>query len=228
MSFVSRSYSGKIFRPMPEVSYDEDAGFFICATPWGTRGAAQKTIEIISDYIMTAQSDEDATSPFIPLTCLSIPANRLRTAVLMANEFLYREENKEEYVSGVELFAASWRDGDFSWVQVGHPQAFLAREARGLMPLGTHIDLSMDMSVGDDLLSPLPANLLGLDSSVNITVGSFVPQPKDQLVLLSRSHFCREFMTLQPGEVRLDRCSEILAQDHADMAFWLGTLDVVA
>ena len=75
MPIQERSYGGKLFRPTPETHIEEDGSFGVIATPWGSRGAAKRTIEILTDYILSARHDMEATSPFQKLTCLSALAN---------------------------------------------------------------------------------------------------------------------------------------------------------
>src|SRR4051794_4042535 len=105
MSFDERSFMGKVMRPSPEVHVEADGSFGAVVTPWGSRGSVKRVIETMSDFIMSAKNDMEATSPFQMMTCISPSANNLRAAVMLANDTIYREENKHEYQSGVELFA---------------------------------------------------------------------------------------------------------------------------
>ncbi len=224
--FDNRPYSGATFRPRPEIHMDADANLLLVATPWGQRASARKTIDKILEYYVLARSDREVTSPFERLTCLSTAANNLRTATLLANELLYREENRAEYRSGVELFGASFVDNEFVWIQVGQPQILLAREGGRLMPLGGYVDLALDMSDGRELLPALPNQLLGLDSTVNLAINSFRAKPGDRVVLMSHSSPPRSLYTLTRDQLTLDRISGALAEANPDMAFWLGVLDL--
>src|SRR5580700_8765484 len=102
MNLKERSYSGTMFRPAPEIYIEEDGSIGIIATPWGSRQAAKKIIDVLKDYILSARQDMEATSPFQLLTCLTPLANNLRVGVMLANDLLYREDNKAEYTTGVE------------------------------------------------------------------------------------------------------------------------------
>lgn len=226
MNFEQRSFSGKVFRPTPEVFKDEDLGLFIIATPWGARNAATKAIEVIKDYIGLLKGDSDITSPFPRLTCLSHNANNLRIAAMLANEQLYREDNSVEYLVGVELFAISIAQRELSWVQLGHPNIFLKRAQRGIVPLGSQLDLAMDVSEGDKLLAPLPSSVLGLDVSANFLVGSFIPQKNDQLIMLSRSYLPKSFFLLKDNEYSMKKMSDSLVSDCEKTAFWMGNLKI--
>lgn len=224
MGFQERSYSGKIFRPRPEIHYSNAEHLLIVATPWGPRSSAEKAIKTIANYYLATNEDMEITSPFERLSCLSTTANNLRIAVLLANDWLSREENKSEYVSGVEIFATVVRHRECVWVQVGHPQVLLYRPGRHISSLGTSLDLAFDLSNEAKLLAPLPQQLLGLDSTVNLTMNSFRPTNEDRLILISRSSLPSTIYDLKASQIDLDPISRLLAQDDPDLPFWLGIM----
>lgn len=227
MMFSERPYSGKSFRPRPEISLDPQAKTLIVATPWGPRAAAKKVIDRMTDYLALAREDKEATSPFPRLSCLSNQANSLRIAALLANEVLYREDNRTEYKAGVELFAATFEDDEFVFIQAGNPQVLLGRADRTLLPLGSQIDLAFDLSEGHKLLPALPAQLLGLDSSLNLNINSFRARSGDKVLLLSHSHLPEDLFHMRGRDTELDTVSRALANAHPDLAFWLGILTIV-
>lgn len=226
LKFDERPYAGKTFRPRPEILLDEQSRLLIVATPWGPRTAARKVIDKMTDYLALAREDNETTSPFERLSCLSPQANNLRIATLLANEALYREDNRLEYHSGVELFAATIDDNEFVWVQAGSPQILLSREGRSPISLGAQIDLSADLSEGDTFLPPLPSQLLGLDSSLNLNLNSFRARAGDRIILLSHSHPTQTFYAMKSDELNLDSISRTLAVQHPDLAFWVGLLSI--
>lgn len=226
--FSERPYSGKMFRPRPEIHLDPQTHLLIVATPWGVRSAARKVIDRMTDYLTLARDDREATSPFERLSCLSTQANNLRIAALLANEALYREENKQEYKAGVELFAGILEDNEFVWLQAGNPQVLLGRAERKFLPLGSQIDLAFDLSPTGDLLPPLPTQLLGLDTSINMSINSFRAHSGDQLILLSHSHLPDTLFSMKGSEASLESISHTLAQSHPDLAYWLGILSINA
>ena len=235
LKFEERPYAGNSFRPQPEILLDPQAQLLIVATPWGARSAATKVIGRMTDYLSLARTDNEATSPFERLSCLSTQANNLRVAALLANEILYREDNQNEYNSGVELFAAIVDDNELVWLQAGNPQILLSRKGRSLLPLGSQIDLAYDLSEGTELLPALPAQLLGLDLSLNLNINSFRARPGDQLVLLSHSLlpdflFSQELKSSQKiaenAPLSLEPLSRSLARACPNLAFWLGILSV--
>jgi hypothetical protein len=223
--FEERPYAGKTFRPTPEIHLDPESGLLIVATPWGARSSGRRAIERMVDFLALARSDSEATSPFPRMSCLSTQANNLRIAAFLANETLYREDNREEYRSGVEIFAGILDENEFVWLQVGNPQILLSRTSRSLLPLGSQMDLAFDLS-GSEIMPALPAKLLGLDSSLNVTINSFRAQPGDRLALLSHSYVPESIYGFKNDDVTIDKISRQLANEQPDLAFWLGLLNI--
>lgn len=225
MSFkvIERSFGGKTLRPRPEVYNSENGSLLVVATPWGPRSGARKVIENVKDFYLSARTDQEMTSPFQYLTCISPAANHLRVALMLANDYLYRDENKDEYQNGVELFAASLVDQEIIWVNIGYPQVFLKRTGHTLLPLGGNVDLTLNYSK-EKMLPPLPQNLLGLAQTSNFAVQSFRPQAGDKILLLSRSRVCPALFLEQ--DLILERLSDLFVQDDPEMPFWVGLAEI--
>ncbi len=223
--FKDHPYAGRDPRPTPEIFIDSALNTLIVAVPWGARSAAKKVIERMVEYLSFASQDREATSPLPRLSCLSTAANNLRTATMLANDMLYREDNRDEYRVGVEVFAATLSQNEFSWVQVGGPQIILARNSSHLVPLGSGIDLARDLSLNQALPS-LPAQLLGLDASVNMTINSFRARAGDRLILLSHSHTPASLYSVLAADVKLELLVRTIALQQSSSAFWLGLLTV--
>lgn len=226
MVLHERSYSGRLTRPVPEVEIAEDGSFGAIATPWGTRQAARRVIETLRDYTLSARQDMEATSPFQKLSCLSPLANSLRVAVMLANDSLYREENKAEYTAGVEVLVFAHANHELAFAQVGAPHLLLARAGLPWLPLSVQIDMSTELSRKDDLLAPLPQNLLGLHGTTNMNVHSFKTQPGDRLVFLSHSLVSQPLSQLTFDGAELNTVSSLLAQRYPDLPFWLGIFEL--
>jgi hypothetical protein len=223
MALQERSYSGQLFRPRPEIHTDNDR-LLILATPWGPRSSAKKAIQVITDHFHATQQDHEATSPFHKLSCLSPLANNLRVAVKMANDLIYNEDNKNEYVSGLELLVIARNQYEMACVQIGMPMVLLDRPYRALTPLCVQSDLATEFSFGSRLLAPLPHQLLGSESSSDFSVFSFRPAEQDRLVLISRSSLPASVYALHAGSRNLDNISQLLANDDSDLPFWAGVL----
>jgi hypothetical protein len=226
MALVERSYSGQIFRPRPEIHMEGNGQLLIIATPWGPRSSAKKAIQIIQDYFLSSQQDREATSPFAKLTCLSPLANDLRIAIKLANDSIYNEENKNEFISGLELMALARNENEAVWAQIGYPYVLLDRPQHSLLPLGTQQDMSIELTRGPKAMAPLPHKLLGLDKTSDFAIESFRSTQHDRFIFVSRSGLPPDVQKLSPAERNLDSISQLLAQDDADLPFWLGLFDM--
>ncbi len=227
MSFTSRPFAGADSRPTPEVVIDSSVNTLIVAVPWGSREAARKVIDRMLEYLSFASQDREATSPLPRMSCLSTAANNLRTAAMLANDMLYREDNGEEYRAGVEIFAATLSQNEVSWVQVGGPHILLGRGSQSLLPMGSSVDLALDLAVDAKTKLPaLPAQLLGLDSNVNLTINSFRARPGDSLVLLSHSRTPESLFNWKADRLDVDKIVHTLSSNDAQTAFWLGLLSI--
>lgn len=226
MGLEERSYGGKIFRPTPDIHVENDGSFGVIATAWGARQGAKRVIEILTDFIQSARQDMEATSPFQKLTSLSPLANNLRVGVMLANDSLYREENKAEYLSGVEVLVFARQAGELAFAQVGYPHIFLARTGFPWMPLGTQNDLSTEWSEAGDMLPPLPGNLIGLNPTSNVYVTSLKTKPGDRLVFLSHTIMAHAMNSTPFENTNIDQISETLSKNYPQMPFWLGVLNL--
>ncbi len=224
MPLEERSYSGKFFRPRPEVLADPQDQLFLVATPWGPRSTAKKTIQVIQDHFLSSLEDQEATSPFPTLSCLSAAENNLRTSLQIANQNIYREDNRNEYTAGVELFAATLKGNELIWAQVGQPAVFLSRPNSPLVPLNTPIDMTTDFAHKKNSLHPLPQTLLGIDPSVNLTSQSVRLHLGDEILLLSRSTLPPSLFSLSESDRSVDAVSRVLAKSDSEMPFWIGKI----
>lgn len=230
LTFQSRPYPGENSRPTPEILIDESTNSVFVVVPWGNREAAKKVIARMTEYLAFAAQDREATSPLPRLTCLSTSANNLRTAALLANDMIFREDNREEYRAGVELFAATLYHNELSWLQVGGPQLLLGRNAQSLLPLGSNIDLALDLRDwrSEVELPALPAQLLGLDANVNLTINSFRARAGDRLILLNHSQTPDITFSWKSDQLKMDDMVRLLARHSPRAAFWLGLLEIEA
>lgn len=226
MILLDRSYSGRVFRPRPEIHCEPNGNLCVIATPWGSRGAARKVVQTIVDFFHSAHTDEEVTSPFQAMTCLSPMANNLRVSVMLANDVVFREENRSEYQVGVELFVAARSESDCVWTQVGGPHVLLDRKGYDLNCIGTCADLALAHSDNEGMLSPLPGTFLGVASTTNFAVQSLRLTGDDRLVLVHRSIVPPKLLALSPADRNLQAMSTCLARQSADMPFWLGLLSL--
>lgn len=226
MKIFERSFGGNQFRPRPEIYCEVSGSLLITATPWGPRNSAKKVIQVIKDFHLSLQEDGEATSPFSMLTSLSPLANNLRNAVLLANDAIFNDVNKNEYISGVEVFVMAHNSTEIAWAQIGFPFVLLDRPQRSLLPLGSQLDLSLEFSSFQNILSPLPQKLLGIDLKLDFEMHSIRPSTHDQFLLLSRSGIPGQIYDLPPGDRTLEQISQMLSNDSPELPFWLGIVNL--
>lgn len=224
MKLQERSYSTKILRPKPLIYTEDDGSLIVVATSWGQPEHGQRAMDEIVKYVRAAQSDVEVTSPFEFLSCLTDEINYVRTGILIANDMLYRGENKMEYFSGVEIMAIFKRGPQVAWAQVGAPSLFIQRKNRQLQALSIGTDLSSEFS--DQTLAPLPSNLLGLEPTCYIQCGHTHVTEGDQLVLLASTNVATSLWTKEASEADLSNITTRMIQDSPESPFWLGLINI--
>jgi hypothetical protein len=220
MKLQERSYSTKMLRPKPTVYAEADGSLMVLATAWGQPEHAQRVVTEVVNYVNAAKSDVEVTSPFEFMTCLSDEVNYVRTGVLIANDLLYRGENKMEYFSGVELTVLYRKGSQVAWAHVGGPHILIKRGSSALQPMSFSLDLSSEHA---DVMAPLPSQLIGLDPTCYVQCGHTAVQEDDQIVLLGCSHLPSSIW--QPyASSNLNELSQYLVQERPELPFWLGVV----
>lgn len=223
MNFQERSFSGERIRPRPEFDFFSEEGLLLIATPWGPRAVAKSSIKTLGDFVITHFRDPEATSPFPRIPALSDIANSIRVGALLANDYLLKVHNKDEYRAGVELFAAMKKDREVSWIQIGQPHVILLRPGRTPLMLSANIDLSMELAEKEKKTpDPLPSDCLGLQSIPPLFLNSFRTQPDDKLLLLSYSWPPESIYHLPEDKWSLEGITEELVKSNGKEPFWVG------
>ncbi len=155
-------------------------------------------------------------------------ANDLRIAIKLANDTIYNEDNKSEYTSGIELFVLAKQPHQIVWAQIGYPYLFLDRPERNLISMGSQLDLSSEFTKDRHTLAPLPAKLLGVETSSDFTVETFKPSARDRMILISRSGVPPEVFSISAKDRTVDGLSRIMSNDNSQLPFWLGILDLTS
>jgi hypothetical protein len=224
MNLKHRSYGGKVFRPTPFIH--EDNNLLVVASCWGPGDQTPTVVNEVVKYVTAAMGDVEVTSPFEYLTCLSDQANYLRIATLLANDLVFRGENRNEFVSGYELTVLLKSDKQLSWAQVGGPHILVGRQHRSLMPLTCQLDASNEMD-SKLALPPMPVRLLGLEASCQIDCGDVKFNPGDQLVIAAASRLPKSiFLENDPAKLNLEKVTKWMIQESPESPFWLGLLDL--
>ena len=119
-------------RPLNEdnLLVDDDAGLYIVADGMGGHSAGEiassLAIDTVAAFIQRSRESEKLTWPFGIEPALSYGANRLRTAVLLANRRVWREaDRRQEYTGmGATIVAALATDGHLNICSAGDCRAY--------------------------------------------------------------------------------------------------------
>lgn len=209
-----RSYSGKCFRPKPLVEVEPQSNTTLVVTSWNSADPGARVMQLMKDFLVLT-GDPEATSAGSYIEGLGPMANRLRSAALLANENLYVNDNRSEYVAGVEMAAVSVQNNIMSWVQIGAPHLLVVNE-KGFQPLCYTPDWAWQIQQD----TPLLCQGLGLEKTVNLHCGSYRLQGGEKLVLISRSQIPSALYGVK--KVELDRLAQTLASDEPETPFWIG------
>ena len=226
MKIQERSYNSRVLRPKPQIHVEDDGSLIVVATAWGQPEHAQRAIDEIVKYVNAAKADVEVTSPFEFLSCLSDEVNYVRTGMLIANDILYRGENKNEYFSGVEILALFRRGPQVAWAQVGCPSVLMQRRGQSLQPLSMALDLSSEFKFNEDTLSPLPSQLLGLEPTCDVHCGHTYVREGDQLVLLACAQVAQALWTSGSAQLSLTTVTNRMIQEAPETPFWLGLVEI--
>lgn len=220
MKIVDRSYSSKMYRPKPVISLLSGDKTVIVATSWTQQEHAQKVIHEVTQYLDSSFADVEVTSPFEYLPQLAKPANNLRIALLIANDILYRVENRSEFTAAVEVSILHQAQNQIFYAQVGQPQIFLQRGDFSVQPISVSVDLKSP---------PLPKDLLGFDLRPQIQMGQFEVQNEDRVILLSSSYVSPEFFNKSSRSSinnEIQDYTKKIAQAWSQEPFWISLLEI--
>jgi hypothetical protein len=224
VNFQSRSFvQSHIYRPTPIVHFSANEKIILILTPWGSPENAETIQQIILNYITSVGNDREATSPFQRISTLSPTSNTLRTAVLLANDMLYKNRNKNEYFEGYEIYIGMQKVNEFSFISFGHPHCLLNRPEKSILPLTIDFDHALNLS-SKQSLSPLPSSLIGIQSYVELPVKSMTPKSGDQFLFLNRSWINQELILIKDESKNFDGYIKALTKTD-ETAFWFGLLD---
>lgn len=153
------SHNGVQKFPQTHVHSLLNDNLLVCIRLWSGPEVEQKAVDEILRYLSAADADLEVTTPFDYIESLSSLSNKVRVALLLANEALY-VDNKEKYSQGFEIAICYKHNKEISLGSVGRfafmahkkDKKFLMFESGGFL---------------DDLVL-LPTDLLGVEREVDI------------------------------------------------------------
>jgi hypothetical protein len=214
-------FKEKIYRtknakyPTPKISFEEKDNLLIAVWAWGAQDSAQKVLDIIKDYYLSARTDIEATSPFPISADLSLPANHLKIGVMLANDIIAKENNNEEYTSGIEVFCACKNQKEVNFVHVGGPSVLSLRPEQAPTTYLQHNHLGHEFNF--KIESPLPKELLGIKQRQYIPCKSIRMQEKEHFVLVQRDYL----PLLTTKDQDLLSIENSLIKDNSELPFWI-------
>lgn len=172
------SHNGEQKFPQTHIHSLLNDNLIVCLRQWSGPEVEQKVVDEILRYLSAADADLEVTTPFDYIESLSSLSNKVRVALLLANEALYLD-NKEKYTQGYEIAICYKHNKEISIGSIGRfafsaekkNKTYLMYETGGFL---------------DDLVL-LPADLLGIEREVAIKCASV--STKD----LSMIHIASQF-----------------------------------
>ncbi len=177
MKFFSRSASHAQRLPVTNVLSLLDNQLLLFLRTWGSAEHNQKFVDEVMHYLSSTQADLDVTTPFDYQENLSALANRTRVSLLLAHDYFYRNENKNEYLVGFEATALFCSKGEVAWSSVG-------RFAVGKIEDDA---IRYFFNNGTDLDSEclFPVQLIGIEREIDISSGSMKLENAERAVVVS-------------------------------------------
>lgn len=143
---------------------------------WSGPDQEQKIVDEISGYISAADADLEVTTPFEYIESFSSQTNKLRVAILLANEALF-SDNKDKYLQGFELAAVYKNKNEVSFTSVGRFSIFAEKKGKkfSIYAHGGYMD--------DNVL--LPTALLGIEKTPDMQCASVSAKDLDSIIIES-------------------------------------------
>lgn len=192
--------SQHVFKLPPTKLYPAlDNKLLIVLRGWGGPDAAQGVIDEITQYLSATQADLDLTTPFTFVEGVSQVANRLRISALLANDRLFKFENKEFYSAGFEILMIYQNKNELAWLSFGNfsiQMDFVDPVTSQNLNLK---DSTLVFASHDAIESRhvLPNYLLGIDRQPQVQVGSVLQEFVNRVLIKSSFAFGRTQWSLE-------------------------------
>ncbi len=111
----------------------DEAGLYVVADGMGGHNAGEVAsklaVETVSNFVRRSGEDEEITWPYGVDPSISIDANRLRTAIMLANKRVWKEaDNREEYTGmGTTIVAGLVEEDNIILCGAGDSRAYRLR-----------------------------------------------------------------------------------------------------
>jgi protein phosphatase len=155
---------------------DDDLSLYAVADGMGGHNAgevaSQLAIETVSNFVKRSRAEQEITWPYGIVPQLSVDANRLRTAVLLANKRVWKEaDNREDYTGmGTTLVAALAREDELILCSAGDSRAYRFRA--GELEQITVDDSWVQAAYSEGILRPEEIDLHPMRNIITKAIGA--------------------------------------------------------
>lgn len=177
MRAITKGSSGRQKMPSTQLVSLLNDHLIIAIRSWNGQDINQKIIDEISHYMSSVEADLEVTSPFGNSENFSVFANKVKIALLLANDTVYNSDNRSTYQQGAEVTILFQKNNEISWASIGRFSIEAIKEDRKL----TLFDSGGKFD--DEIL--LPVNLIGIMKSPEVFVGSTTIKKLNQIQIKS-------------------------------------------
>ncbi len=209
-----RFYSTHVRRPKTHFFRNENYHLTMAVCSWGKPEDCKKFYDLtIENYNL--MFNDDATSPFEQYLQLTNIQNKLRTAILMANEQIYREDNRNSYETGLEFFVMVQNPRLVHWAAVGQPSVFYLHQGQ----------INTIYSATTTTISSDPVFLygVGLEPKVQIQTGIFIRPKSLSYCFVARDNIAPALFKHRSLNIA-ELSTELIEQDPT-RPFWIHVSD---
>lgn len=227
MNIQHRSFSGKLFQPIPKYHISINKKIIIAITTWGQNNVS--TLDILQNIetIYTAfTNDKEYTHPFPIMLSLNTIENNIRTTIAQINKDIFEAINQTEYSTGFELFFGTITENIFTFTQIGQPLILNNQSDKNLYSIGQNISPALCTPHKQKTIPPLPYTLLGIYTDIAVQTFYFRFKPQDKLILLNRNAIPTSWFTLKPEERTLNNLSKLATKDNPHIPFSIAVIEL--
>jgi protein phosphatase len=178
---------------------DNDSGLFVVADGMGGHNAGEIAsriaVETVANFVQRSRAEEEITWPYGVDPKLSMNANRLLTAVMLANKRVWKEaDHRQDYTGMGTTIVAALADAEtISFVSAGDSRAYRLR--KNVFQQMTVDDSWVQAAVDEGVLLPEEAEshpmkniitkAIGAKENIEITVDEYSLEDDDLYLLCS-------------------------------------------
>lgn len=207
---------------LPKVHYtmDPTGKSLVVACSWGSPDLAVEIADHISAEINQPSRTSDETQIRGAKTTLPTPDEKIREAFEKAHNIVLKS-NADEYKEGLEVLVLQESGQQIYFAHVGGPQIF-SMSSQGDMQL---MVASASLHSKSSDLAPLPSLLLGVEKSMDLSIGHFAVDSIRSLVLSSQPIIPKKLLTAK--SLDLQKLVEVYTHHNAEAPFWVGFLELI-